>query len=569
MRHETNKLSNGIMTGIVLLLVGNVTGCVRLGHYLHWHTPAKQLQEGHIPYFHCPDCGMLVPKHLRHKCGEPGGLPYYGYRDTCWRAWPAEWMPCAPPERFESGNVLEMHPEMLPDGRFVEPLPASPSPSDQSYEYDSAASLAIQPSPTVMTDGMIEWPGNGAGTREMPREGQPVDDLPAELRPPELEPEKIVSDHPLALPSENQSSGALHPEFGPSLTATSDPATPQPANDNVPSPLLSRQELPATQPEPETVARQDLPTRLESPQPPSTRPSMIPVPPKSVAIPAPSVVASQEPTRATPDVVSSTGSSEQPTGEGTPGEASTVQPNPTATMPSTTSIASQDEPRTPATGMPETRTVPPHRRSAHVRARAAIVVPVTPVTPKVASRHPISQPSAGRESPVSEPLASVATRRPMERKLPAPGRTTTSSDGSSAGKLRTTVIHARKTTAQFQSEPMPGNNTPPATSSVPAENTPSTGGSLRWQTDSASSGSVETLSPLGQPLRWTDAVPAPASSPSSRPVPNVRARIASRIDTARVQVVEFAPGKANRDRAPADPQDARGRVGAHISRDEE
>jgi hypothetical protein len=115
--------------GLSLLLLAN-SGCIRLAHHLHHHSPLKLAHHAHEPYYHCPDCGQVVPKHLHHHCAGHVVPPFFGHQATCWHPWPAEWIGCPTTiiEEIESvdsihGSVL-IQPHVSPgQGDIMAPLP--------------------------------------------------------------------------------------------------------------------------------------------------------------------------------------------------------------------------------------------------------------------------------------------------------------------------------------------------------------------------------------------------------------------------------------------------------------
>lgn len=206
MQHKQKKRTCWAAIVVTAILLGNLAGCVRFSHYVHWHTPLKTAHaEKHLPYYHCPDCGTLVPKHVHHVCsGGWESWPYYGFQSTCWRAWPSEWMPCPPPEA-----VQQLTPEGVEGHGAGEPVPhpANSLPPAVPVPQDRPPALESPPKPE--NKGEARRPGGAARHTEPQTESplqpdvgiQPVPEPQIAHEPqPALKPQPHVETQPVVQP---------------------------------------------------------------------------------------------------------------------------------------------------------------------------------------------------------------------------------------------------------------------------------------------------------------------------------------------------------------------------------
>ncbi len=82
------------------------TGCGSWNHHVAKHSWFSRLTARHQePYSQCEDCGQIIMNKSQHSCGNCATVePYYGYKATCWAAWPEGWIAC--PESPLTGCML-------------------------------------------------------------------------------------------------------------------------------------------------------------------------------------------------------------------------------------------------------------------------------------------------------------------------------------------------------------------------------------------------------------------------------------------------------------------------------
>jgi len=122
-------------------------------HFLEHH------HDLHANYYHCPECGEIVPSNTQHCCAP---VPFYGYAETCWRPWPAGWIGCPDvgcPEDYGyfHGEVIVPERVIYPESidTPVETAPVVPPPPPTSMErpavppvkmFDAPSLVAVVPS---------------------------------------------------------------------------------------------------------------------------------------------------------------------------------------------------------------------------------------------------------------------------------------------------------------------------------------------------------------------------------------------------------------------------------------
>ena len=93
-------------------------GCTSWSHHIGKHSLLAQFQKKHqAAYSQCEHCGQIVLNDNHHQCSRCTPQPaFYGFKSTCWNAWPMGWAPCPPPETkgcLVNGENAVLHESML------------------------------------------------------------------------------------------------------------------------------------------------------------------------------------------------------------------------------------------------------------------------------------------------------------------------------------------------------------------------------------------------------------------------------------------------------------------------
>jgi hypothetical protein len=200
-----------------LCLFSAVTGacCGNLTHHHPAPTLLGDMHHVHSPYYSCPGCKELVPKHLPHRCGHPVELPFFGYEATCWAPWPTGWvgcppiveqrypMPCPPP-----CPLPEMTPPFAtPGAPMFEPVPSHliphPTPAARAPQRIESDEPPAPPMPeSDLDEPPTEDDASSFGIR-------PLD---LSFRGAEIEPNPPAPAAPVAAPVNSAFSSAPRPE---------------------------------------------------------------------------------------------------------------------------------------------------------------------------------------------------------------------------------------------------------------------------------------------------------------------------------------------------------------------
>ena len=182
------------------------TGCTASIHRTANHYPLKLRHQRHLPYYHCPICGTIVPKTgEKHICHVLTDVPYFGHQATCWQQWPSDWVGCpeevidAPVDMFEAdvrGLPLPMAPEyqaieerieeQTVDSSRIEPQAqvAPPQTSPIDYPMIRTPPLADEP----LSDESFSDRGPSLGDA---RSARPIFEAPSREEPVSQVVEKI------------------------------------------------------------------------------------------------------------------------------------------------------------------------------------------------------------------------------------------------------------------------------------------------------------------------------------------------------------------------------------------
>jgi hypothetical protein len=76
------------------------SGCASWNHHVGKHSMLSYFhKKHHSPYTQCEDCGQIIVNDRYHQCNQCSPQPaFYGFKSTCWNAWPAGWSSCPAPD---------------------------------------------------------------------------------------------------------------------------------------------------------------------------------------------------------------------------------------------------------------------------------------------------------------------------------------------------------------------------------------------------------------------------------------------------------------------------------------